>query len=44
MDALDGFIYLQLLNSFSRKRKLERLADEEEYVDSDDFEVIAATI
>ena len=44
MDAFDGFIYSNLLNSFSRKRKLERLEEEEEYADSDDFEIIAATI
>ena len=44
MDAFDGFIYSQLLNSFARKRKLERSEEEEQYVDSDDFEIIAATI
>ena len=44
MDGLDGFLYSQLLNSFARKRKLEREEEEEEDVESDDFEMIAAWI
>ena len=43
MDGSDGFLYSQLLNSFARKTKLER-GEEEEDVESDDFEMIAAWI
>ena len=38
------FIYSQILNSFTRKRKLEWLEEEEQYFDSDNFEIIAETI
>ena len=34
MEGSDGFLYSQLLNSFSKKRKLQREEEEEELVAS----------
>ena len=45
MDGSDEFLYSQLLNSFSKKRKLQREEEEEEELKGDDLEeMIVASI
>ena len=44
MDGSDGYLYSQLLNSFSKKRKLQREEEEEELEGDDLEEMIVASI
>ena len=44
MDGSDGFLYSQLLNSFPKKRKLQREEAEEELEGDDIGEMIVASI